>query len=689
MKKLYGMALLLVGSALVFSQDSLSLPSQKEAVATEEKGIDEITITGTMKPVRKSDSPVSVDVFTSTFFKKNPTPNIFDALQNVNGVRPQVNCNVCNTGDIRINGLDGAYTMVLIDGMPIVSSLGTVYGLSGIPNSLVERIEVVKGPASSLYGSEAVGGLINIITKKPQNAPLLSVDAFSTTWGEYNADIGAKFNLGKKVSVLTGVNYFNYQNKKDYNHDNFTDVTLQDRISVFQKWNIQRDSNKLFALSGRYFYEDRWGGELNWNKSYRGGEDVYGESIYTNRAEILGTYQLPTVENLFLGFSYVNHQQDSRYGSTSYIAKQNIAFGQLTWDKVIGNHSLLAGAVMKYTFYDDNTPATEKEAENIYIPGIFLQNEWSITPEHKLLLGARYDYHNVHRSIFTPRIAYKWNVSDNTIVRLNAGTGFRVVNLFTEDHAALTGARDVVIKNDLEPERSYNVNLDIDKKFYLESGAVFDIDATAFYTHFTNRIEPDYDTNPNQIIYDNIKDGSVSKGVSLSVNASLPFGLKLMLGGTLMKNTVEEDGKQVDKILTERFAGNWAVSYNIRPLNLSIDYTGNVFSPMRLPLLGDLDPRKPESPWWSVQNIQFSYNGFKNFEIYAGVKNLLNYLPTKGNPFIIARSHDPFDKNVQFDPDGNAIATPENPYALTFDPTYVFAPNQGIRGFLGIRLKLN
>lgn len=89
----------------------------------------------------------------------------------VNGVQPQLNCNVCNTGDIHINGMEGPYTMITIDGMPIVSSLSTVYGLSGIPNSMVQRIEVVKGPASTLYGSEAVGGLINIITKDPSTSP--------------------------------------------------------------------------------------------------------------------------------------------------------------------------------------------------------------------------------------------------------------------------------------------------------------------------------------------------------------------------------------------------------------------------------------------------------------------------------------------------------------------------------------
>lgn len=109
---------------------------------------------------------------------------------------------------------------------------------------------------------------------------------------------------------------------------------------------------------------------------------------------------------------------------------------------------------------------------------------------------------------------------------------------------------------------------------------------------------------------------------------------------------------------------------------------------MRLPLLGPLDPRKPYSPLWSLQNIQFVFTGVKQTEIYAGVKNLLNWTPNKGNPFIIARTHDPFDKKVQYDSNGQIIPTAENPYALSFDPTYVYGPNQGRRFFLGIRISI-
>jgi outer membrane receptor for ferrienterochelin and colicins len=649
--------------------------------------LDEVVITGTLKAVSRLESPVPVEVYKPTFFKKNPTANIFEALQNVNGVRPQLNCNVCNTGDIHINGLEGPYTLVLIDGMPIVSGLSTVYGLSGIPNSLLERVEIVKGPASSLYGSEAVGGLINIITKNPKNAAAFSADAFVTGWGELNFDLGFKANVGKNTSILTGVNYFNYSNPIDNNNDNFTDVTLQDRISVFQKWNFNRKSNKLFSMAGRFFYEDRWGGEMQWEKKYRGGNEVYGESIYTKRWELLGAYELPVKEKMLFSFSYTDHDQNSVYGDIPYLAKQRIGFGQLTLDKKMNNHDMLFGTALRYQYYDDNTTATVKEDIN-WIPSVFVQDEIHLSEKHKLLLGARYDYNSNHGSIFTPRLAYKWKINKNNILRFNTGTGFRIVNLFTEEHAALTGSRDVIVLEELKPERSYNVNLNYLTKFYSGNGNFIGLETSAWYTHFANSIIPDYDTNPNQIIYKNLDGYAVTKGISANVDLVFNSGLKMILGATYMDVTKIENGITTQQILTEKFSGTWAVSYRLSEFFLDIDYTGNIYGPMRLPLLGDLDPRQEYSPIWSIQNIQFTFNKFKKFEIYAGVKNLLNWTPNKGNPFIIARANDPFDKNVQYDTNGSVFATPDNPYALTFDPGYVYGPNQGIRCFFGFRYTL-
>lgn len=655
---------------------------------SESNTLDEIVLTGTLKPVSRLETPVPVEIYTATFFKKNPTSNIFEALQNVNGVRPQLNCNICNTGDIHINGLEGPYTMVTIDGMPIVSGLSTVYGLSGIPNSLIERVEIVKGPASSLYGSEAVGGLINIITKKPETAPLFYADIFSTSWLETNIDIGAKYRIGKKTNSLLGINYFNYNNPIDNNHDNFTDVTLQDRISVFNKFSIDRKSGKELSFAGRFFYEDRWGGEMQWNKSFRGGTEVYGESIYTNRFELLGKYQLPLVENITMTFSYTNHNQNSVYGDMFYLAQQEIAFAQMTWDKKIKNHDLLLGTAYRYQFYNDNTTAT-LQPDKSKIVSLFVQDEISLNEKQSLLIGSRYDYNSIHGSIFTPRIAYKYKPNSNDIFRINAGTGFRIVNLFTEEHAALTGSRDVIITENLNPEKSYNININYLRKFEIANSVHSVLEFSSWYTHFDNQILPDYDTNPNQIIYANLNGYSKTYGITANAEFIFPFGLKTMAGITALESKNKRDGIVSSPILTEKFSATWGITYDFPKWYLSIDYTGNLYGPMRLPLLGDLDPRREYSPFWSIQNIQFTYKKINQLEIYGGIKNLLNWTPNKNNPFLIARANDPFDKEVVFDTNGNALATPNNPYALTFDPSYVFAPNQGIRGFLGLRFRID
>lgn len=647
----------------------------------ENYSLEEIVVSGTLRPISKSNSPVSVEVYSTTFFKKNPTPSIFESLQNVNGVRPQLNCNVCNTGDIHINGLEGPYTFVLIDGMPIVSGLSTVYGLTGIPQALIERVEVVKGPASTLYGSEAVGGIINIITKKTSNAPALATDVFTSSWGEINTDIGMRYETSDKIQGLLGINYFNYQNRIDNNDDNFTDLTLQNRISIFNKITIERKSNKVFTIAGRYVYEDRWGGELDWEKNYRGSNIKYGESIYTNRWETFGTYELPTSENINFQFSANGHSQDSFYGTDAYDAEQLTGFGQFTYNKQIREkHDLLIGMAYRYTYYDDNTFATLNEngdankAAITHLPGIFVQDEIALNTQNNLLLGARVDYNSIHGRIFSPRVNYKWNSIDKSdIVRVSIGNGFRVANVFTEDHAALTGAREVEFDGELQPETSWNINLNYVKKFLLKNSFIT-LDASAFYTYFDNRILPDYETDSNKIIYANLEGYSISKGLSLNTDMNFTNGLSINFGATLMDVSITENKTKTRQLLTESFSGVWSISYKTNT-NFTIDYTGNIYGPMRLPLLGENDPRAEFSPWFSVQNIQLTKKIGPSWEVYGGIKNLLNYTPPANS---INSSNNPFDEGIDTD---------KNP-ELAFDPSYVFASNQGIRTFVGLRYTL-
>lgn len=641
--------------------------------------LNDVVVTGTLKPVSRTESPIPVEVYTPKYFQKNPTPSLFESIGMVNGVRPQLNCNVCNTGDIHINGMEGPYTMILIDGMPIVSSLSTVYGLSGIPVSMVERIEVVKGPGSSLYGSEAMGGIVNVITKNPATAPLVSADVFGTTWGEYNVDAAVKLKAGSAQSIV-GLNYFNYQNRLDKNNDGFTDVTLQQRISVFNKWGFQRKENRLASLAARYVYEERWGGDMKWNKQWRGSDSVYGESIYTKRIEVIGMYQLPLKEKVMLQFSYNRHNQNSYYGHTPFMADQDVAFGQVYWDKQLGKkHSLLAGTSFRYTYYDDNTPGTaaadgkENSPARTPLPGVFVQDEWALAPKHKLLLGYRYDYDKHHGNIHSPRIAYKWTPDADNTFRASFGTGFRVVNLFTEEHAALTGSREVVVAEALKPEKSYNANLNYVRKLVLDN-AFINIDATGFYSYFTNKITGDFDIDPDKIIYDNLKGHAISRGVSLNTDLAFSFPLKVMAGISYMDVYQVENNVRSVQLNAPEWSGTFVIGYGL-PAGFMLDLTGNWNGPMRLPVQHN-DYRPDYSPWFLLANIQLTKKFAKGWEVYGGVKNLLNFVPK----YALMRPFDPFDKHVN-DP-------VNNPNGYTFDTEYNYAPLQGIRGFLGIRYSL-
>lgn len=630
----------------------------------------EVVVSGTMKEISKMNSAIPIEVYSPTLFKKNPAPNIFESLTMVNGVQPQLNCNVCNTGDIHINGMEGPYTMVLIDGMPIVSSLASVYGLAGIPNSMVKRIEVVKGPASTLYGSEAVGGLINIITKDPLNSSKFSADISGTTYHEYNADITSRWKIKNNTSIL-GINVFNYWNKVDKNNDHMTDVTQQRRFSLFNKWNLGRKSGKTATLAARYVYENRWGGELNWNHDYRGSDSIYGESIYTNRAEVIGNYQLPLEhQNIFFDYSWNYHLQDSWYGTVKYLAKQQVGFAQLRWSKQYRKHDLLLGTPVRFTYYDDNSPGTASNDVNkpmrTILPGIFVQDEMTISPKFAALAGTRYDYHSDHGNILSPRLSFKYSPDKNNTLRLSGGNGFRVVNLFTEDHAALTGSRDVIIKNKLRPEQSWNINLNYVRFINLENGYL-GLDGSVFYTYFTNKITGDFLTDPTKIIYDNLHGYAVSKGFTINTDLSLTNGLKVIMGATIMdvyQGEQNPEGKniKIPQLFAPVVSGTYAISYTIKPARLSADLTGRVNGPMHLPVL---EGRPVQSPWHNIMNIQITKTFTNNLEVYTGLKNLLNFMP----------------KYPIYGPG----VTAHDPFSDSFDPSYNYAPVQGIKGFMGLR----
>ena len=624
--------------------------------------LDQVVVTGTMKEQFLSASPVKVDVVTQKFLEKIATSNVMEVIENVNGVQKQINCGVCGTNDIHINGMEGPYTLVLINGMPIMSSLSSVYGLNGIPTSLIKQIEIIKGPSSTLYGTEAVAGVINILTKNPKDVSPIELDAFLTSHQEKNIDFAFAPKMNK-VDMLFSGNLFQMSHFLDDNADNFSDIPLSERLILFNQWNFKRKSEKSFALSAKYYLENRSGGVKEWDESLRGSDSIYGESIYTDRLELAATYQMPWEEDVRIDASYNYHHQDSYYGDTKYEAYQSIYFANLLWSKRLGHaHDILSGLTYRYQTFIDSTLADVDEKK--FIPALFVQDEITFNRKWTTLLGMRSDYHDEHGFIFSPRLNVKFKPQTYTTFRLNAGTGFRIVNLFTEDHAFLTGSREVLVVEDLLAEESYNINLNANHIFSLgRSTGTLDFDA--FYTYFTNKITPDYDSNPNQIIYANLDGFSVSRGVAFQIQQNFDFPMSLKAGGTVLDvYSVDENNEREDELFAPSFSGVFSLSYKWNTINTSMDWTAKVTGPMFLPTFPKPFERAEVSPWFSQHHLQIKKVFSEKLSAYIGLKNVFNY--TQDSPLIDW----------------------QKPFGDDFDTSYAYGPLQSRRFLFGLSIKL-
>lgn len=614
--------------------------------------------------------------------------NLVDALSLVNGVQEEVACGVCFTNTISINGLPGQYTAVLIDGTPMYGNLAAIYGLNGLPTTMVDRIEITKGPSSTIFGSEAVAGVINIITKDPRQEPLISLDIRGTSHLESFNNISIAQTWGKWSSMV-GLSHAYVGSNHDKNGDGFGDLINLDRVSAFAKLNLKRPKNRRFSLFARYYYEDRRNGVEKFVKGrnylkLRGDDQIYGESIFTQRWEFLGTYDLPTEEYIKLDYSFSGHYQDSYYGSDYYVATQYVGFTNLNWNKYYKGHGITAGLTFRYQYYDDNTVATQDSltqtvGQHQFIPGLYVQDAWDISKKVALLYGCRLDYHHNHGFIPAPRFNLKYQPTTWTTFRLNTGTGFRIVNLFTEDHAFVTGSRQVEITEALQPERSYNASLNFNHVFVWGS-TKGNINIDAFYTYFSNAIFPDY-SNPNKIVYKNLKGHAQTRGFSASFNQEMSFPLSWSIAANLQwasqTNKNKEDKWETTPLeYAPLYSGNWTIQYNLRPWKLFFSYSGSLTGTMALPEVFDLNnqgqvnttARPTTSQPFSIHNIQLTKElPRQRLEIYAGIQNFLDY-------------RQKFSPLVGYN-DPNAAAG----FSDHFDTAYAYSPIHGREFYLGIR----
>lgn len=635
---------------------------------------DEMVVTGTMRKTYVKDSPVQVNVVKAVQLQQGKTSsNIMDLISSVNGLSTQLNCGVCGTNAIRINGVEGPNTAVLIDGMPIMGALASVYGLNGISPSIIDQVEVIKGPQSTLYGTQALGGVVNIITKNPALTPTFSADVYTKSTEEGNINIAYSPSFDRFEGFVSG-NILRLENYFDENGDNFNDLVKQSRISLFGKGTLLgKNKEKRLNVVTKFYRENRTGGLEQYSDDLRGSDQIYGESIYTNRFEFLTEYRPDGFnQQLRVNGAFTYHDQDSFYGTEWYNAQQGIVFGQATWDQPIGEHfQLLTGTTIRYETYNDNTPATADGTSRRWIPGIFSQGEWK-TGDFTFLGGLRIDHHSKHGYVTAPRLSAKFSPSMMTTLRISAGTGFRVVNVFTEDHAALTGSRDVVFNEDLEPEESRSITASLEQILAFGTNPMT-LSLDGFYTHFSNKIIPDYEQDPNLIVYENLNGFSVTRGFSVGLEQNLTaFPLTYNASVTIMDVYSEENGQRQALAYAPEFTGVFGATYDFRSLDISLGYNGNLMGPKRMPDNYAEDfGRSSRSPAYSTHDLKItkeftnvnSETGF-GLEAYLSAENIFNY--TQGSPLVGA----------------------DDPFGSDFDTIYTWGPILGRTLSIGARLNL-
>lgn len=626
----------------------------------------EVVVTANMKAESRTDASVNVSTLDRKDLNFGGADPMIDGLEQMNGVREQVVCGVCGTNGIRVNGMESPYTLMMLDGMPSIGSLGAVYGLDGIPSSLVERIEVTKGPASTLYGPRAVAGVVNVMTRDPSDMPRVELKADHNTHGQTQAQATFRPDLGSdSLHTFFSVDHSRSDRRVDENGDGFTDFPLEDRLSLFNKWSWTGAKGGKGGVALRHYREERFGGVMDWQPDDKGTEKAYGESIETRRTELLGNFEPGVEANLRMGFSVSDHFQDSYYGTEHYKGKQRTGFAYTTWRKEFGDHEFLSGMNLRYRSYQDNTPVSANDER--LIPGLFVQDEWELDSFHTITGAFRVDRHGKHGTIFTPRLHFKKELSERTTLRLNSGSGFREVDVFTEDHAALTGSRQLVLEEELRPERSWNVSSNLSRSHHA-FGGVGSMDFDLFYTRFSNKIVPDLNSDPDAIIYRNLQGHGVSCGVALSLAHRFHFPLKLEMGGTYQDVYLVRQGEgreeKVRELYSPRFTGNFSVKGTIPGIELECQWKGNVIGPQRLPEYPAPYRRPVNSPWYSLHHLHFKRAIGKGWGIYAGVKNL-------------------FDRTQS-----SSLIAPERPFSSEFDTEYVYAPIQGRRIYFGMEWRM-
>lgn len=673
---------LLIASYVGHIVDTLEIANQTFVVfkLSESQTLNEVVVKGQRDGVIISDlEPIKTEQITQTELGKAACCDLAGCFETQTTVQPQTTNVITNSKELRILGLSGVYNQILIDGFPMIQGLTYTYGISSIPGTLVDNIYVSKGANSVLQGFESISGQINVETKEPDKTDKLFLNTYINRFSEkhLNANYAAKKG---KWSNLTAFHTVQPANEFDRDNDSFLDLPKLTRYMISNKLKFGNDKdwgwNSRIGL--RYVNEQRIGGQTFFNeKTDMGSTEAYGQMVNINQPEIWTKtgYRLNDRHNFVLFASSFYQIQNSYFGTVKYDANQTNFYGNLQYELNYGKNSLKTGFSYRHLTLDEDVAFTDNTLQRTYagnylrnenIAGVFAENTLKLFNDKlTLITGVRSDNHNQFGTIVTPRTLLKYDISPNTIVRANIGTGWRTVNLFSENINLLVSSRDIVFAEQLEPERALNTGVNFTQKFNTENVTGF-FSADYYRTDFQNQIFPDYDTDPAKAIIENFSGKSVSNTFQAEVYLNFWRKFEFKTGYSFLDVYREIDGQKVLLPFNPRHKVVTTLGYKPLSDKFHIDMNIHWYGQQRLPNTQSNPPefQRPDfSENYMLVNAQFTYN-LQKFELYAGCENIFDFRQLR------------------------PIIGWQDPFGQYFDTSSVWGPTRGRELYAGVRFKI-
>ncbi len=628
-------------------------------IAQQQISLDEVVVSANRNVTTRRMAPSLVKVLDIATLSTVNAASIADGLNFQPGVRVEDNCQNCGFQQVRINGLDGHYSQILIDSRPIFSSLTGVYGLEQIPANMIERVEVVRGGGSALFGSSAVGGTVNIITREPLHNSAQASHTSTSIGGsgswDHNTMLGASLVTDNGKAGIYVYGQHRQRDAYDSNGDGFTELPFLKSMTMGTRAFYKTSLYSKLTLEYHGTIEKRRGGDAlhlpphealiaeqtEHNINGGGLSFDYYTPDYKNKLNVYVSAQ-----NVERSSYYGAGRDPNAYGNTHDLTLVGGAQYVHNFDKCLFMPAeLTAGLEYTYDGLSDDAPGYDRYIDQqVHIGSIFLQNEWK-NDRWGFLIGGRLDKHNlIEKLIFSPRINVRYNPTKDINLRVSYSEGFRAPQAFDEDlHIAAVGGTVSIIElaEDLREEKSRSVSLSAD--IYQSIGTVqtnFLIEA--FYTDLSDVFVMEYvgqDDAGHNILQRRNGSGAYVYGANFEAKAAFTSWIEAQLGVTWQRSFYKEreqwsEDPNVPSVKQMFRTPDWYGYFtcNIKPIeHLHIDLSGTYTGSMWVQhMAGSGTPVDVAvlTPSFFNANAKVAYDFELSrelmLELQAGVSNIFN-----------------------------------------------------------------